>query len=825
MGATGIALLGPLSVNGHGDGDKVSLGRATVWCSRPWRCTSGRWSAPSGWRTRCGASEPPASWNKVVPGCVMRLRRVLGSDAIETSGHGYRLAVPADEIDAQRFERLVGRGRQLLTLGEPERAAHQLGEALALWRGRALIELTEWEPGRIEASRLEELRLDAEETRIDACLRSGQQREVLGEAQTRVAEAPLRERRWALLALAQYQAGRQGEALRTLRQARSLLASELGLDPGPELVALEQAILRQDPSLVAEAVRTEPSATCPYLGLVPYDVRDSEGFFGRDVQIGECLRRLATAGVVAVVGPSGCGKSSIVRAGVAATLQRDGRRVVVVNPGAHPMDSIEWLPADRDAVLVVDQCEEAITLCSDGDERARFFDTLAERAERGPLVVAIRADRLGDLSAHPAFAGIVQRGFVLLGAMGEDDLREAIEGPARQAGLLLEPGLVDLLVSEVEDEPGALPLLSHALRRTWYEREGRTLTVAGYRTTGGIRGAVAQTAEEVYDRLPAEQRPLLRDLLLRLVASSPSGEPVRARVPRRTLAADAVHEGLIEQLAAARLVTTDGDVVELAHEALARAWPRLRGWLDDDVDGQRILRHLAGAADTWDTMGRPESELYRGLRLNQAVDWRDGACPTLSPTEVAFLEAGTALADAEEHRAEERARRQVRINRRLRMLLGGVAILLVAAIVAGLLAWRQAKRADRATVVADAGRVAALAHNVTQVDRSLLLAVAAARLDNSPDTRASLLAALARKPALVGSTADPKLPASIDVNPVSGRVAVGGTERVAVRRWHARAAGLRRSADAPARLPARWSTARHRQRRPARPTSRPAGRR
>jgi WD40 repeat protein/DNA-binding SARP family transcriptional activator len=776
MGATGIALLGPLAVNGHGDAATVSLRPRdrvvlAALAVHPGEVVSAERLADALWGER-----PPASWNKVVPGCVMRLRRVLGAEAIQTSGHGYRLVVPADEIDAQRFERLVSRGRQLLTLGEPERAAHQLGEALALWRGRALIELAEWEPGRIEASRLEELRLDAEEAHIDACLQSGQHREVLGEAQARVAEAPVRERRWALLALAQYQVGRQGEALRTLRQARSVLASELGLDPGPELVALEQAILRQDPSLAAEAVRTEPSAICPYLGLVSYDVGDAEGYFGRDVEVAECLRRLATVHVLAVVGPSGCGKSSIVRAGVAAALQREGRRVVVTSPGAHPMGTLEWLPANGDTVLVVDQCEEALTLCSDRDEQARFFDTLAERAERCPLVVAIRADRLGDLSAHPAFARIVQRGFVLLGAMGEDDLRAAIEGPARQAGLLLEPGLVDLLVGEVEGEPGALPLLSHALRQTWQEREGRTLTVAGYRKTGGIRGAVAHTAEGVYQRLPAEQQPLLRDLLLRLVAPGPNGEPVRARVPRRTLGADPVHEGLIEQLAAARLVTTDGEAVGLAHEALARAWPRLRGWLDDDVDGQRILRHLAGAADTWDTMERPESELYRGLRLDQAVEWRDRAGPTLSHTEEAFLDAATARAEAEQHGAEERARRQVRINRRLRLLLAGVGVLLVAAIVAGMLAWRQAERADRAVAVADAGRVAALARTVPDVDRSLLLAVEAVRLDSSPDTRASLLAALAKRPELVGSTTGPESPGTVDVSPDGRRVAVGGVQ-------------------------------------------------
>ena len=176
--------------------------------------------------------------------------RCSASAAIETSPAGYRLTTPPDDIDAQRFERMVRRSSELLTLGEHDRAAYVSGEALALWRGPALRELEGWEPGRIEAGRLDELRLDAEEIRLDAALRAGQHRQVLAEAQARVAEAPLRERRWALLALAQYQAGRQGDALRTLHRARTVLVAELGVEPGPDLVALEQAILRQDPSLV-----------------------------------------------------------------------------------------------------------------------------------------------------------------------------------------------------------------------------------------------------------------------------------------------------------------------------------------------------------------------------------------------------------------------------------------------------------------------------------------------------------------------------------------------------------------------------------------------
>ncbi|MFP5254190.1 MAG: BTAD domain-containing putative transcriptional regulator, partial [Actinomycetes bacterium] len=163
----------------------------------------------------------------------MRLRKVLGAGAIETTPQGYRLALPPDEVDSHRFERLLGRGRELLALAEPERAAFVLSEAMQLWRGPALTELDGWAGGRIESARLDELRRDAEELGVDAALRAGRAREVLGQAQRLVGEAPLRERRWALLALAQYQAGQQVQALRTLRQVRTVLATELALDPGP----------------------------------------------------------------------------------------------------------------------------------------------------------------------------------------------------------------------------------------------------------------------------------------------------------------------------------------------------------------------------------------------------------------------------------------------------------------------------------------------------------------------------------------------------------------------------------------------------------------
>ncbi|MCO8269874.1 winged helix-turn-helix domain-containing protein [Actinoplanes sp. TRM 88003] len=598
----GIAVLGPLTIEDGERPARISSRDRIVLAALV--ATGGDAARPEQLAEALWGDQPPASWRKVLQGCVARLRRALGATAIETVPTGYRLAVAATEIDARRFEDLLDRTRELLVLDAADHALFMAGEALALWRGPALPEVESWEPGRIEAVRLAELRLDAEELRIEAALRAGRQAEVLADARAQVDAAPLRERRWALLAEAQYRSGRQSEALAGLRRARQVLNTELGLDPGPELAAVERAILRHDPALRPAARAPEPAADCPYLGLVPYDVGDAEAFFGREDDIAAGLERLAATGVLVVVGPSGGGKSSLVRAGMAAALRRQGRPVTVLQPGPRPADALADPMPEPAAVLVVDQCEEVVTLCRDPGQRAAFLTAVVAHAARAPLIVALRADRLGEVCGHPGFARLVERGLYVLGPMSEAQLRTAVEAPARRAGSVLEPGLVDLVVRDVEGEPGALPLLSHALRQTWRRRQGRTLTVAGYRATGGIRGAVANTAEDLYDRTPVTHRPVLRDLLLGLVAINPDGEANRGRVPRRLLPTGPGPEQILEELVAARLVTTDESTVALAHEALTRVWPRLRSWLDEDAEGQRIRRHLSVTADSWAAMGR-----------------------------------------------------------------------------------------------------------------------------------------------------------------------------------------------------------------------------
>ena len=754
----GIAVLGPLDVDGPSAGlgarDRVVLAALAMG---PRRALSAEQLADAVW-----GDAPPASWRKNLQGCIARLRRVLGPDAIATTPHGYRLALAPDDVDADVFERLVARGRELLTLGESERAAYTLEQALTLWRGRPLAELEDWEPGRTEAARLEELLLEAEEEWLDGSLRAGHHSEVLARAQAMVQVQPLRERRWQLLALAEYRCGRQGEALRTLQGLRRMLVQELGLDPDAEVVALEQAILRQDPSLVVAPAPTVTERS-PYPGLSAYDVDDAEAFFGRERDVATCLDRVRTTGVLAVVGPSGTGKSSLVRAGVAAALRREGHHVDVITPGARPLDA--WpaeVPRHRRPILVVDQCEEVFALCDDPAARGEFLERVVSRAgspgEPG-VVLALRADRMGDLAGHPAFGRLVERGLYLLGAMGEDDLRAAIEGPARQAGLVVEPGLVDLLLREVEDEPAALPLLSHSLRETWARREGRSLTVAGYQTSGGIRQAVARTAEDVYASLDERQRLLFRDLMRRLVAPGPDGRPVLSRVPLEVVGGQPAQQEIVDTLVDARLLSSDERSVTLSHEAIVRAWPRLGRWLDEDLEGRRILHHLAGAAPAWDTLDRPTSELYRGARLQRALDWVDQARPELTPVERAFLSAGRRHAQARERSAAQRAQEQALMIRRLRLVLAGAVSLLLVALAATVFAVHQGRAADRSASAAGnaeteaVARAAGSAALVTDdIDQSLLLAVAGVRLDDSINTRRSLQAAIERFPQLWSST-------------------------------------------------------------------------
>ena len=192
---------------------------------------------------------PPATYRKIVQGSVMRLRRELGEDAITTRQGGYVLTLDADALDINRLSRLVDEAQSALDLDDSRTAAQLAGEALELWRGEPFPELPDWAPAQAERLRLTDLKETAEDLNLEAQLRSGRIGPTTARAESLAHATPYREARWALLARAQYAAHRQSDALATLRTLRTRLADDLGIDPSPEIVALEAAMLRHDPSL------------------------------------------------------------------------------------------------------------------------------------------------------------------------------------------------------------------------------------------------------------------------------------------------------------------------------------------------------------------------------------------------------------------------------------------------------------------------------------------------------------------------------------------------------------------------------------------------
>ncbi len=509
------------------------------------------------------------------------------------------------------------------------------------------------------------------------------------------------------------------------------------------------------PGLRAPLAGTE----CPYRGLLAFEADDRRFFFGRETVVAEIVERLAPGRLLAVVGASGSGKSSVLRAGV---VPGAGRPVSLLTPGAEPVLDA---PDEAGRLVVVDQFEELFTLCEDADRRQAFIDDLL--GLRGAVVIGVRADVYGRLSTHSELARAVAANQVLLGAMTAEELERAVTEPARLAGLKLEPGLVELVLRDVAAEPGALPLLSHALRATWERRDGRTLTVEGYRESGGVASAIARTADAVVDALPEAQRELTRGVFLRMTELGEGIEDTRRRVTIDELVPvsatpESVNE-LLQRLADARLITLDEGSAQVAHEALIREWPRLRGWLDEDRTGMRIHRELSHAARLWDAGGRESSDLYRGARLAAARELP----AELNATERAFVEASVHESGRE--------------RRRLRSLLAAASVLLLVAIAAGVLSLVQRDNAldaesaaEAQALTADAERVGALALGEPTLERSLLLAATGLALEDRIETRSNLLTVLQQNPAAVRTLRLSKVPVSSFTASPDGRLLASG---------------------------------------------------
>ena len=251
---------------------------------------------------------------------------------------------------------------------------------------------------------------------------------------------------------------------------------------------------------------------------------------------------------------------------------------------------------------------------------------------------------------------------------------------------------------------------------------------------------MARLAERAYRRLSEPQRERARAILLRL-ADAEQPTPVRRRVALAELEVERDEDaaGALAVLTESRLVTVDEDTVEVAHEALLREWPRLRGWLADDAEGRRLHQHLIHAAAEWQGSGRDQAELYRGARLASALDWASGHERELNELEREFLEESRAASERE-------AERQRRTNRRLRTLLAGVGVLLALALVAGVIALSERQGARSAATAETAQRLGAEALTEERLDRALMLANTGVALDDSLATRSNLLSDATAQP-------------------------------------------------------------------------------
>ncbi|HWO51272.1 MAG TPA: BTAD domain-containing putative transcriptional regulator, partial [Ornithinibacter sp.] len=566
----------------------------------------------------------------------------------------------------------------------------------------------------------------------------------------------------------------------------------------------DSVVLLRDATTDAE--QPDPRV-CPWRGLAAYDVDDARWFAGRERLVAELVSRLAGSRLLALVGASGSGKSSALRAGLLAALSADvlpgsgGWRVVTLRPGPHPMRELARRSLDatgRDevadllthlvtasgdqegrVVVAVDQFEEVWTVCADDAERRQFLDTLTELAtdprSSVSVVLAVRADFMGELADHDALRTLVNDGTALVGPMTPAEVRRAVERPAAVARLVLDDGLADTVVSDAGDEPGLLPLLSTAMAQLWERRDGTALTYAAYVGLGGLSGAIATLAEETFAGLSNTEQDTARLLLLRLTGPGDGAGVTRRRVPLREVES-LPHSGIrqvVEELAAARLLTVTDGHVEVAHEALFREWPRLRTWLVEDAAGRAVQRRLAVAASEWDADGREPSALWAGTRLASGLEVLGSRPDELTPTEHEFLEAGRDALDAEQHAAEERAVSTARQNRRLRWLVAGIGVILVAAMVAGLLAWRSRQEAQAASVSAEAKRLAASALNIEYPDTALLTAVESTKIEQSPETYGALLTLLARQPQVAHRVRTPDRFLRIAASPEGDAVFLG----------------------------------------------------
>jgi WD40 repeat protein/class 3 adenylate cyclase len=572
----------------------------------------------------------------------------------------------------------------------------------------------------------------------------------------------------------------------------------------------------------------------PYKGLRAFQETDAPDFFGREALTERLLMRMnedvPLNRFLAVVGPSGSGKSSLVRAGLVPALRQGGvpgsQRWLVVEmlPGAHPLEELEALllniavnppeslihqlnenerglaravkrilPRDEtiELVLVIDQFEEVFTLVEDEPARVHFLESLyqavTDERSRLRVVATLRADFFDRPLLYPDPGELMRERTAVVLPLSAEELERAIVRPAAQMGVASEPELIAAIIKDVGEQPGALPLLQYALTELFERRDQdtNTMTVAAYRESGGVLGALARRADELYEGLSDEEREACRQLFLRLITLGEGVEDTRRRVRRAELASISPDtkplDRVIDLYGRYRLLTFDSDpitkgpTVEVAHEALIRSWVRLREWLDASRADLRTQRQLMAEAGEWERSNKDRSYLSAGARLAQFEALAEGADRpggvALTAEERAYLAASVEERDRQEKAEQERQERELELARqaaeqaqqaaqsaqqaaraqksaasRLRYLVAGLAIFLAVAVILSGFAVTKSQLADDKSKQAQSAAATAVAdRNDANTQRGLAVQSAATAQADFNKAEAQRLASEADK--------------------------------------------------------------------------------
>jgi WD40 repeat protein/DNA-binding SARP family transcriptional activator len=673
-----------------------------------------------------------------------------------------------------------------------------LEQALSLYRGEFLEGFylrdapgfEAWQ--RSEQEHLHNLLVQGLRDRVQECLQSDNYPLGLSLARRLLELEPLMEAaHHQTIRLLAYSQQREA-ALEQYNLYAELLQSELGVEPTQEMQALYRQLLKGEP-IEKQTVKVETiqeSRTvgdCPYRGLAAFRETDANFFFGRETfnkQLQEKVQ--AQALVTVIVGPSGAGKSSIVFAGLLPRLREEDWLIIHFRPGGLPFSSLAgalmphlepdlseterlveqgklvkaWRSGELGLIpvlerlaqkhqvagrilLAADQFEELYTLCLESEEQRHFLDLLLEafsendrprRSNPFGLLITLRADFMGLSLAHRPFADALQQGVLILGPMNREELQAAIEKPAEMQGVDIETGLVGRILDDVGEEPGNLPLLEFTLTLLWEHLEQGRMTHAAYESIGGVQGALARYADEVYNGLDEADQQHLKRIFIQLVQPGQGTEDTR-RIGQKEDFKEG-DWGLIWLLADKRLlVTGQGDhgqeTVEVIHEALIQHWGRLQEWMAADRDFRSWQEGLRVAMRGWEASGRDSGGLLRGVPLLQAEEWLNRRIEYLSPAEKEYLEASLAERDARKAREKAQQDRERALERRSLHRLRLIVVVLVVASIIGItltlavLNQNQVARRNEALAFSRELAAAALNSQAEDQERAVLLAMQA----------------------------------------------------------------------------------------------------